>query len=292
MRTRLSFRRALRLAQLLLFTLALMPFAAFPQSTTRQPANTLIKRGDAYLVLAINEGATTQTPLIELVERYTPLAKTIERTLGRPVRIEVFPEIPRFRAELEKERFDLIFGKTVNVLAVAVRDKGFQALVKTKAPYVAGFITVKGSVVQKPGDLRGKVIMMPTGVFTTTLGHATLRDLGILETDVTIRYTRLQEAVAHAVENGMVDVGVVNPTVKKQWEAKGYPILLETKPVPNWSIIASSRLSLADLERLRGTFVDLKSSPEGQQTLKVMNVPEFVPATNTEFVDLLKFIQE
>jgi len=287
MTTALGPWQALRrvLAQLLLFTVAATPIGVYAQTSTQS-------KRDPY-VFAVNEGATTQTPVVELVDRYTPLAKMIERTLSHAVRVEVYPEIPRFLAEMDKEgRFDFIFGKTVNVLATAVRDKGFQALVKTKAPYVAGFITVKGSTLQKPEDLRGKVIMMPARVFTTTLGHATLRDLGIPETDVTIRYTRLQEAVAHAVELGMVDVGVVNPTVKKEWQAKGYPVLLETKPVPNWSIIASSRFSGAELERLRSALVDLKNSPEGTQAMKAISVPEFVPAANTEYIELLKFIGE
>src|SRR5713226_2789534 len=52
------------------------------------------------LVFAINEGATTLITAEELFERYTRLAKSIERTLARPVRLEVYPETARFRAEL------------------------------------------------------------------------------------------------------------------------------------------------------------------------------------------------
>jgi len=130
------------------------------------------------LVFSINEGATTLITAEELFERYTRLAKSTERTLARPVRLEVYPETARFRAELDRRRFDIVFGKTVNLLAGMIRDKQFQAVVKTKAPYVAGFITLKGSPIKKPEDMRGKVIMMPERVFTTKLGEATLRDLG------------------------------------------------------------------------------------------------------------------
>ncbi len=152
------------------------------------------------LVFSINEGATTLITAEELFERYTRLAKSTERTLARPVRLEVYPDTARFRAELDRRRFDIVFGKTVNLLAGMIRDKQFQAVVKTKVPYVAGFITLKGSPIKKPEDMRGKVIMMPERVFTTKLGEATLRDLGFKEKDVTIRYTRFQEAVAVSVD--------------------------------------------------------------------------------------------
>ena len=184
------------------------------------------------LVFSINEGATTLVTPEELFERYTGLAKSIERTLGRPVRLEVYPETARFRAELDRRRFDIVFGKTVNLLAGMIRDKQFQAVVKTKVPYVAGFITLKGSPIKKPEDMRGKVIMMPERVFTTKLGEATLRDLGFKEKDVTIRYTRFQEAVALSVESGAADVGVVNPTVKREWLEKGNTVLLEAAASP------------------------------------------------------------
>ena len=126
----------------------------------------------------------------------------------------------------------------------------------------------------------------------TKLGEAALRDLGFNEKDVTVRYTRLQEVVAFSVESGMVDVGVVNPTVKKQWLEKGNPVIHETKPVPNWSIIVSPRLSEAEVERLRAMLVGLKESPQGAEALKAISVAEFVPAANVEYVDLLKQIGE
>ena len=244
------------------------------------------------VVFAVNEGATTQVSVGELVDRYTPLAKAMERTLARPVHVEVYPETKRFRTELALGRFDLIFGKTVNLLAATIRDKQFHALVKTKNPYIAGFIAKKDSPIKNPADLRGKTIMMPEKVFTTKLGEAMLRDLGFKEKDVKIQYTRLQEVVAFSVETGLIDVGVVNPTVKKQWQEKGNPVVLETKPVPNWSIIASPKFSETDVEHLRAMLIGLKDTPQGLEVLKRISVNEFVTAANPEYLDLLKYIGE
>jgi len=245
------------------------------------------------LVFAVNEGATTSVTHVELLQRYAGLVGAMEDALRRPIKVEVYPDTGRFRSEVERQRrFDLVFGKTVNVLAGMIRENKYQAIVKTKTPYVAGFITAKGSPIRTPADLRGKVVMMPERVFTTKLGEATLRELGFKENDVTIRYTRFQEAVANSVETGSADVGVVNPTVKQEWLKKGNPVLLEAKPVPNWSIIASPTLTPAEINRLRNALIGLKDSEHGSEVLKNISVPEFVAATNTEYVELLKYIGE
>jgi phosphonate transport system substrate-binding protein len=244
------------------------------------------------LVFAVNEGATTVITREELQDRYAGLAKSMERALRRPIKVEVYPDTARFRTELERRHFDIVFGKTVNLLAAMIRDKKYQAIVKTKTPYVAGFITMKDSPIKTAADLRGKVVMMPERVFTTKLGEATLRELGLRETDVTIRYVKFQEAVALSVESGAADVGVVNPTVKQDWLKKGNSVLLEAKPVPNWSIIASPAVSLAELARLRRALIGLKDSEPGSEVLKAISVPEFVVAANIDYLDLLKFIDE
>src|SRR5262249_25127962 len=98
------------------------------------------------VVFAVNEGATTSVTHVELLQRYAGLANVMENALRRPVKVEVYPDTGRFRSELERQRqFDLVFGKTVNLLAGMIRDKKYQAIVKTKNPYVAGFITAKDS---------------------------------------------------------------------------------------------------------------------------------------------------
>jgi ABC-type phosphate/phosphonate transport system substrate-binding protein len=245
------------------------------------------------LIFAVNEGATTSVSHVELLQRYAPLAESMERAVRRPIKVEVYPDTARFRAELDRgRRFDIVFGKTVNLLAGMIRDKRYQAIVKTKTPYVAGFITMKDSPIKTADDLRGKVVMMPERVFTTKLGEATLRELGLKESDVTIRYVKFQEAVAVSVESGAADVGVVNPTVKQDWLKKGNTVLMEAKPVPNWSIIASPALTQGELARLRRALIALKDSENGTEVLKTISVPEFVTAANTEYVELLKFIGE
>ena len=62
--------------------------------------------------------------------------------------------------------------------------------------------------------------------------------------------------------------------------------------MPNWSIIASPGISRAEVERLRRALINLKNSERGTQVLKAIGVPEFVAASNAEYLELLKFIGE
>lgn len=243
------------------------------------------------LRMAINEGATAQVTVAELLERYRPLADSIAAALSRQVNLEVYTDTPSFRRVLDKDEPDIVFGKTVNLLAKAVRDKRYRAVVKMDQPYIAGFIVAKDSPIRTPQDLRGKTIMLPEGVFTTKLGLAMLRDLQ-LDKQVEVRYTRLQEVVAYTVDTGLADAGVVNPTIKKKWQADGKPVLLETKPVPNWSIIAAVRVSERDATRLANALVALDRSPKGQEALKAIGVRQFIPANAEEYAELLSYIQE
>jgi ABC-type phosphate/phosphonate transport system substrate-binding protein len=245
----------------------------------------------APLRMAINEGVTAQVTVAELLERYRPLADMIATTLSRQVNLEVYTDTPSFRKVLDKDEPDVVFGKTVNVLARAIRERRYRAVVKMDQPYVAGFIVAKDSPIRTPQDLRGKTIMLPEGVFTTKLGLATLRDLQ-LDKQVEVRYTRLQEVVAYTVDTGLADAGVVNPTIKKKWQADGKPVLLETKPVPNWSVIATARMSERDATRLANALVALDRSPKGQEALKAIGVVQFVPANAEEYSELLRYILE
>src|SRR5262245_26499368 len=81
------------------------------------------------LVFAVNEGATTSVTHVELLQRYSGLVDAMETALRRPIKVEVYPDTGRFRAELERQRrFDIVFGKTVNLLAGMVRDKKYEAI--------------------------------------------------------------------------------------------------------------------------------------------------------------------
>src|SRR6267378_39164 len=93
-------------------------------------------------------------------------------------------------------------------------------------------------------------------------------DLGIDSSKAEIRTTRYQDAVPFFVENGFSDVGVsASGAVVKQWQEKGGAVLYESKAVPIKHMIASTKLSATDLEKVRALMLGLDKSEAGQKIL-------------------------
>src|SRR6267378_3531181 len=70
------------------------------------------------------------------------------------------------------------------------------------------------------------------------------------------------------VENGFSDVGVsASGAVIKQWQEKGGSVLYESKAVPIKHMIASTKMSVMDLEKVRAVMLGLDKSEAGQKIL-------------------------
>jgi ABC-type phosphate/phosphonate transport system substrate-binding protein len=103
---------------------------------------------------------------------------------------------------------------------------------------------------------------------TAVITRATMRDLGIDSTKADIRTTRYQDAVPFFVEYGFSDVGITGSSaVVKQWQEKGGAVLYESKGVPIKHMIASTKLSEQDVQKVRTVMLGLEKSEAGQKIL-------------------------
>jgi ABC-type phosphate/phosphonate transport system substrate-binding protein len=127
----------------------------------------------------------------------------------------------------------------------------------------------KDAQMKQPADMKGKRFGMPDpDSITAVITRATMRDLGIDSAKAEIRTTRYQDAVPFFVENGFSDVGVsASGAVIKQWQEKGGAVLFESKAVPIKHMIASTKMSDTDLEKVRALMLGLDKSDAGQKIL-------------------------
>src|SRR6267154_1345424 len=127
----------------------------------------------------------------------------------------------------------------------------------------------KDAQMKQPADMKGKRFGMPdSDSITAVITRATMRDLGIDSAKAEIRTTRYQDAVPFFVENGFSDVGVsASGAVIKQWQEKGGAVLFESKAVPIKHMIASTKMSDTDLEKVRALMLGLDKSEAGQKIL-------------------------
>jgi ABC-type phosphate/phosphonate transport system substrate-binding protein len=266
---------------LLALSLALTSCGAFAQ------------RQDDWL-FGVNEGVTTEQNSILMTEKYQTFADYLGKHLKNK-RIKAVPtvDIQRFEKYLRDGRYALVFGKSVNVLAKAVRDQRYQPLVKREDSYRAVFIVPQDSAIKTLAELRGQKVLLPDQyAYTSKIGLATLREAGIDPALVSIQHTRFQEAVAEYVRLSGAAVGLVNPTAGKRWLESGGRILAETKGFVNWSVLAAPDVRSTEAQQLTEILIQMKDSAEGREVLKTLGIPSFVRADRQDYLTLLKFIDE
>jgi phosphonate transport system substrate-binding protein len=225
----------------------------------------------AELTLAVNEGVTYYVTPQEIREKYKDLADLLGKTLKTTVKVVPVDQYPVLRKGLDEQQYDLAFVHPAHHSLVSLRDGKYHLVVLTKGytEYKARFFTSKDAPIKRAADIKGKRIGMPDpDSITAVITRATMRDLGMDASKEKIRTTRYQDAVPFFVENGFADVGVTaSAAVVKQWQDKGGVVLAESRPVPIKHMIASSKLSEKDLQKVRELMLNLDKNPAGQKVL-------------------------
>ena len=242
-------------------------------------------------LMGISEGVAEQASFSEMQEKYRGLSEYLGRTLKRKVTIESSQNFKTALASLEKERYDLMFVRPSNIAGRAIRDNKYQLVAMAKGEFTANFIVRKDHPFKKPEDVLNQRIAMPEeGSLMSLTGVATLRDLGGDPKKLSIHYSRYQEAVAFMVEKNFADVGVVAPAQAKAWEKKEGVTLFKSKKLPFWSIIASSKMSAAEVAAMREALIGMENTEEGQAILKKIGVKGWAGGSDKEYVELLAWI--
>ena len=225
----------------------------------------------AELILAVNEGVTYYVTPTEIREKYKDLADLIGRHLKTTVRVVPVDQYPVLRKGLDEQQYDLAFVHPAHHSLLSLRDGKYRLVVLTKGftEYKARFLVSKDAQMKQPADMKGKRFGMPDpDSITAVITRATMRDLGIDSAKAEIRTTRYQDAVPFFVENGFSDVGVsASGAVIKQWQEKGGAVLFESKAVPIKHMIASTKMSDTDMEKVRALMLGLDKSDAGQKIL-------------------------
>ena len=247
----------------------------------------------AELTLAINEGVTYYVTPMEIREKYKDLADLIGRTLKTTVRIVPVDQYPVLRKGLDEQQYDLAFVHPAHHSLMSIRDGKYRlvALTKGYTEYKAKFF-VKKDAPFKAADMKGKRFGMPDpDSITAVITRATLRDLGIDAGKAEIRTTRYQDAVAFFVENNFSDVGVTaSGAVVKEWQEKGGTVLLESKAVPIKHMIASTKMSDADVEKVRAVMLGLDKSEAGQKILAKLGYKGYESGDPQQLATLTKWL--
>jgi len=250
------------------FVLALAALAASPAAL-------------AQLTFAVTEGVTYQATPKEIREKFEPLAEVIARTLKREVKIVLVPAYDDARAGLGKQEFDLAFVHPAHVALAEVKAGRYRTVAWTQGftDYTVSLLVKPESTMKALPDLKGRTLVTPDpDSITAWMVRAMLRGEKLGEKDLRVRTTRYQDAVPFYLDNDFADVGATAANaVVKTWTGKGGKVMVRSRPVPIKQVIASTRLSSDDMERVRDALVGLANSDPGRKALSITGYKGFQP---------------
>ena len=251
-------------------------------------------KGDpGQFIFAINEGGSGNLDATEIFLRWEDFTKIAERALGVRLTMVAVRDVQVFQRSLETGAYALALSRPADALAQAVRDYGYNPVVVSREPAHALFIVNKDSPLKTIADIRGKRIVTPDRyAYMWRIANAMLRDNKITMAREQVKAMRDQAAIAWSMENNFFDVGVVASfsPAGRTWEKKGGRVIAISPEVPNTPLIASRKISLAQVTKLRDTLVALDSTEDGKAVLKRINIAAFKPASSQVFIDLLTWL--
>ena len=171
------------------------------------------------LVFAVNEGVTYRVTNDEIRAKYAGLAADLGKILKQPVSVEPIGDYPTLRKGLETKEYDLAFVHPAHLSVLAIRDSGYRLLAVTKGfqSYTANFLVRADSPLKTLTDLKGTSLGAPDeDSITSWMVRATLRDALGDPKQVSLVYTRYQDAVPFFVEHNLTRSGATasNAVVK------------------------------------------------------------------------------
>ena len=252
------------------------------------------------LVFAVTEGVTYQATPKEIREKFTPIGEVIAKAVGRRVRTVLVPGYDDLRAGLANQEYDVAFVHPAHVSMAEIKAGRYNAVAWTAGytDYSVALLIDGKRTLKSIEDLRGRTVVTPDpDSITAAMVRAMLRAARLPMTTakpaasvdrqdssvVRLIATRYQDAVPFYIENGFAQVGATAAkSVVKAWTDKGGIVLAQSRSVPIKQLIASTRISVADQDRLRQALVTLASNKPGRDALDVLGYKGFVPTSQDD----------
>jgi ABC-type phosphate/phosphonate transport system substrate-binding protein len=234
----------------------------------------------ADLVFSVTEGVTYQATPKEIRDKFEPLAEVIGKAMRRNVRVVLVPAYDDARAGLARQEFDIAFIHPAHVAMAEIKAGRYRSIAWTSGytDYTVSLLAKADEPIKDLGDLKGRKMVTPDpDSITAVMVRSMLRTGNVRTGDLKLLTTRYQDAVPFYLENGFATVGATAASgVVKQWTDKGGKVVLRSRGVPIKQVIASSRLTPEERERIHDVLVNLAQSDAGRRALAASGYKAFV----------------
>lgn len=225
---------------------------------------------------------------VEMHRRLKPLTKYLSDTLGRPVTLQLSPDMPAAIKEVSTGNVDLSYLTPVAYLK-AKKNGNVQLIVKTVTQNAASFqlmIVVKdSSPIKSVEDLAGKTFAF--GDAAAILQRAVVVGAGMpMEKLGEYKFIGHYDNIARGVLNGDFDAGVVKDTTAIKFKPQGLRVIYGSPPLPPYNIVASNKMDPKLVEKVREAFLRLDASkPEHKAVMEALDpsYDRFVEVADQEY---------
>lgn len=245
--------------------------------------------------LAVSEGTSGGIDSAEVLEKYEPLGRLIEKASGHKVNIVLAREFKRLEKSMRSGAYDLVMARPSDYPGRGVRDYGYRPISTMKPDGQCYLVVRKDSPYKKVQDLKGKEarFLFPEKIaYMSKFCRAALRDSGIDLNKEKVSYLREQEAVAWGIQHGVGDVGALASYSKagKDWEKNGGRLLYQSVPQPYFPLVASKNVTPEEITKIQAALQKMEQTEEGTRILARIGVKGFNIEGEKRLADLLKWL--
>lgn len=238
-----------------------------------------------------------------MVRDFTPLARALEKQLGREVLIETDKDFDSFMRRVYAREFDLVHLNQLQYLQAHER-AGYQAIAKlctaTTCTISALLVTRDDSGVSEVTQLRGKTVAFGdrNAMVSHLLARSLLRQAGLQDGDYKTVFTQNPPNALLAAYNGAAAAAGVGspvfeqPEVIKHVDRQRIRVLAESTPIPHLPFAVRGDLDEALVARIRTALIAVAQQPGGLELLRHIGATRLVSADDAEYAVLRPYISE
>jgi phosphonate transport system substrate-binding protein len=237
-------------------------------------------------------------PATEIIERFSPLADYLGKSIGRPVVVRISVDYQQHIDLIGKDKADVAFMGPASYVSMVDRFAGKPLLARLEidgSPTFKGAIIVaKESGIRSLSELKGKRFAF--GDPNSTMSHLVPRYM-LWKAGVDIKdlaghtFLHNHHNVVLGVLAGKFDAGAVKSEVFYVYEERGLRVLAWSPKLSEHVFVTSSLLPKETIDKLRNALSALSSSDDGRKILKGVNehATGLVPVEDVDY-DTLRTI--
>ena len=252
-------------------------------------------------------GLIPEQNVFKQMERYEPIGKYIEKTVGLKVRFIILSRYGNIINSFTEEKMDGAFWGSFTG-ALAIKQLGIQPIARPEWPdgtsTYHGYIFVrKDSGIRSVADMKGKSIAFVERA--TMAGYmfplAYLKENGVDDIDTYFKeyyFAGSHDSAVHEVYIGKADIGsakntIFNLVVDNDPSIKNELIILARSPVvPSNGLGLRSDLDPAVKRKLQNALLDMDKNPEGIKALELYGAARFISTSKDDYAPLFDLAEK